>query len=353
VAGLPDLPPRATCHGVTFAEFAMDEEAASRFEGLLRGLGFTKVGRHRTKSVSRWNQGDINIVVNSEKEGFAHSFHITHGSSVCALALKVEDASATVDRALKLRDQPFRQAVAPGELDIPAVRGVGGGLVYFTDERSALGRNWDIDFRPTGEAAGPGAGLTAIDHVSHSMQYEEMLTWLLFYNSLLDTVKTPVQSVIDPGGVVQSQVVENRDGTLRIVLNASQSRHTLSSRFLNDFFGSGIQHIALATTDIVATAKRLKANGIEVLPIPENYYDDLEARSDLGTDEIETLKAHNVLYDREGPAEFFQLYTRTIENGFFFEIVERRDYKGFGAVNAPIRLAAQTRLAPLPSMPRL
>ncbi|MET0743957.1 MAG: VOC family protein, partial [Microvirga sp.] len=218
---------------------------------------------------------------------------------------------------------------------------------------STLGRNWDVDFRPVAEPSGREAGLVAIDHVSQSMQYEEMLTWLLFYTSLLDLVKTPSQAVVDPGGIVRSQVVETRDGGLRIALNASQSRHTLSSRFLDELFGSGVQHMALATNDIFATAEQLRANGVEVLPIPENYYDDLETRTDLTDEQIERLKAANILYDQEGAAEFFQLYTRTVENGFFFEIVERRDYKGFGAVNAPIRLAAQTRLAPLPTMPRL
>jgi len=331
----------------------MDEEAAAHFETLLRGLGFSRTGTHRSKSVNRWQQRDINIVVNSDKEGFAHSFNITHGSSVCALALKVDDATAAVDRAVRLLDQPFRQAVGPGELDIPAVRGVGGSLLYFIDDQSALGRNWDVDFKPVTEHPGREAGLVAIDHVSQSMQYEEMLTWLLFYTSLLDLVKRPSQAVVDPGGIVRSQVVETRDGTLRIALNASQSRHTLSSRFLDELFGSGVQHIALATNDIFATAEQLRANGVEILPIPENYYDDLETRTDLTTEQIAGLKAANILYDQEGSAEFFQLYTRTIDNGFFFEIVERRGYTGFGAVNAPIRLAAQTRLAPLQSMPRL
>jgi 4-hydroxyphenylpyruvate dioxygenase len=184
------------------------------------------------------------------------------------------------------------------------------------------------------------------------MQHEEMLTWLLFYTSLLDVSKTPTQTVLDPGGVVQSQVIENEDGKLRIALNASQSRHTLSSRFLNEFFGSGVQHIAMASTDIVSTAERLRSNGIEVLPIPDNYYDDLDARFDMPADLLAKLRIHNILYDREENAEFFQLYTRTLESGFFFEVVERRGYGGFGAVNAPIRLAAQTRLAPSLTLPR-
>jgi 4-hydroxyphenylpyruvate dioxygenase len=224
--------------------------------------------------------------------------------------------------------------------------------LYFIDDKSELGRNWDIDFNSVDEPAANDAGLIAIDHLSQAMQYEEMLSWLLFYTSLLDVSKTPVQTIIDPGGVVQSQVVENRDGALRIALNASQSRHTLSSRFLHDFFGSGVQHIAFATDDIFATVERLRANGVELLPIPENYYDDLEVSTDLDSAEIERLRDSNILYDRDGGGEYLQVYTMMLEGDFFFEIVERRTYSGFGAVNAPIRLAAQTRLAPDPTLPR-
>ena len=138
--------------------------------------------------------------------------------------------------------------------------------------------------------------------------------------------------------------MQSSDGSIRLILNASQSAHTQSSRFLSEAFGSGVQHIALATSDIFGTAKTLAANGVVLLPIPENYYDDLEARSDMPAAAIDRLKAHNVLYEREGEGEYFQLYTQTFDERFFFEIVERRNgYAGFGASDAQIRLAAQTR----------
>lgn len=349
IEGAASMPPRSIVSGVEFIEFALDETAARSFEHLLQGLGFRKAGTHRSKSVVRWTQGSINIVTNTEKEGFAHSFNITHGSAVCAIGLKVDDAGATLDRAQKLLDQPFRQAVGPGELEIPAVRGLGGSLVYFIDAKSALGRVWDIEFQPV-PGGGDDAGLGRIDHVSQSMHHEEMLSWLLFYTSLLEVTKTPVQDVIDPGGVVLSQVVQSSDGALRIVLNASQSQRTQSARFLNELFGSGVQHIALATDDIFKTVAALRANGVALLPIPENYYEDLEARTDLPAEQIDRMRADNILYDREGAAEYLQIYTPSFEDRFFFEIVERRRYKGFGAVNAPIRLAAQTRLAEHPAM---
>ncbi len=226
------------------------------------------------------------------------------------------------------------------------MRGLGGSLVYFVDDKTDLGRHWEIDFdAPPAAAAETGAGLTAFDHVSQSMQHEEMLTWLLFYSSLLGLQNTPVQDVLDPGGIVHSQVVETIDGGFRLVLNASQSQRTLSSRFLSDLFGSGVQHIALATDDIFATVARLRENGVALLPVPENYYDDLEARIDLTQAALDRLRDNNILYDRQNGGEFFQAYTDSFDGGFFFEFVQRREYAGFGAANAPIRLAAQTRRA--------
>jgi 4-hydroxyphenylpyruvate dioxygenase len=352
VAGMPALPPRARCRGIDFIEFAMDEAAAATFEAALGALGFAKAGVHKSKAVTRWRQGGVNLVVNCEKEGFAHSFNITHGSAVCALALNVDDAAATLARAGRLLDQPFRQEVRASEIYVPAVRGLGGSLVYLVDDKTDLGRHWEVDFNVPPQAAGGGAGITAVDHVAQSMHYEEMLSWLLFYTSLIDGRKTPVQDVLDPGGIVHSQVVETADGALRLVLNASQSQHTLSSRFLSDQFGSGVQHVAFATDDIFATVERLRAGGVDLLPIPENYYDDLDARIDLTADALERLRANNVLYDRQGDGEYFQVYTKDFDGGFFFEIVQRRGYAGFGAANAPIRLAAQTRLARHPAIPR-
>ncbi|MEE1609908.1 bifunctional sugar phosphate isomerase/epimerase/4-hydroxyphenylpyruvate dioxygenase family protein [Microvirga sp. CF3016] len=339
------LPPKALCSGVEFVEFAVDERGAVEFEKILDGLGFRKAGMHRSKDVTHWRQGDINIVVNADKEGFAHSFNINHGTSVCALALRVDDGPGAVERAITLLDQPFQQPVGPGEMNIPAVRGLGGSILYFVDHKTGLDRLWDVDFEPAAAGDFAGVGLRSVDHVSQSMHYEEMLTWLLFYALLLDVRKTPVQTVIDPGGVVQSQAIETHDGLLRLILNSSQSQRTLSSRFLNELYGSGVQHIALATDDIFATVERLKANGVGLLPIPENYYDDLEVRTDLSAEDVKRLRSGSILYDREGPAEYFQAYTRTLAGGFFFEIVERRNYQGYGAVNAPIRLASQTHLA--------
>ncbi len=343
-AGAParPIPPRAACLGVEFLEFAVDSRSAGTLAALWAALGFVEVGRHRSKSVTRWVQGGINLVLNSDNDGFAHSYQLSRGSSVCAICLKVDDATAAIDRAETLSDTPFRQAVGPGELDIPAVRGLGGSLLYFVDPKTVLGRLWDIDFVAQAQAQ-DGIGLTAIDHVSQSMHYDEMLSWLLFYTSLLNVTKTSQVDLIDPGGIVRSQVVHSPDGELRIALNASQSQHTFPSRFLMHYAGSGVQHIAFATDDIVMALGRMQANGVEMLSIPENYYDDLEARTDLSAERVDELRRGNILYDRDEGGEFLHACTRSFEGRFFFEIVERRGYKGLGTVNAPILLAAQAR----------
>jgi 4-hydroxyphenylpyruvate dioxygenase len=348
IGGAPAMPPRAAVRAVEFTEFAVDETEGEAFARLLRAMGFARTGTHRSKDVSLWSQGAIRIVLNSDKEGFAHSYNITHGTSVCAMALKVSDAAATLARAKALLDRPHAGAVGPGELDIPAVRGLGGSLLYFVDDSSPLGRWSQVDFEPTGEVAA-GIGLDHVDHVSQSMQYEEMLTWLLFYTSIFEARKTPSQAVIDPGGVVQSQVIESALGDpghgLRLVLNGSQSHRTLSARFLSDFFGSGVQHIALAAHDLVAAVTRMKEAGVAMLPIPDNYYDDLEARVDLPPGTLDTFRSLGILYDRDEHGAFLQAYTVTLEGGFFFELVQRDGYAGYGAPNAAIRLAAQARLA--------
>jgi 3-dehydroshikimate dehydratase len=344
--GIPAMPPRSKCLQVEFIEFAVDDRSGDELAQFLSGIGFQKAAQHKSKAVTRWTQGSINLVINKEKEGFAHSHYITHGPSVAAIGLKVESASDTLDRAEKLCDTPFRQKVGPGELEIPAVRGVGGSLVYFLDPSSKLAQIWDVEFersQPAKEST--SAGLTIVDHISQSMHYEDMLSWLLFYTSLLDVRKTPQVDITDPGGIVRSQVVESADGALRIALNASQSQRTQSSRFLNEYFGSGVQHIAFGTSDLVATVAQLRANGVTLLSIPENYYDDLEARFDIPADRLKSLKANNILYDKDSGGEYLQVYTQSFKDLFFFEIVERRGYKGFGAVNASIRLNAQSRLA--------
>lgn len=339
----PTMPSPVNVSGVEFIEFAASHDEAAALGSMLAGLGFTPVSRHRSKDVTRWTQGLINLVVNCEPDGFASSFDLVHGASVCAIGLRVGDVASALSRAEGLAIPRFDQAVGPDELAIPGVRGVGGSLIYFIAEGSQEAM-WAHEF-PVAVAADDAAPLrlTRIDHIAQTMQYEEFLSWLLYYVSLFDVAKTPQLDIADTLGLIQSQAVESPDRALRITLNGSQAAQTLSARFVQNYMGAGVQHIAFATDDVFAAAAAARANGLPILPISRNYYDDLEARYGLDEDLVKQMAALDILYDRDGDAEYFQFYSRAFARRVFFEVVERRGYEAYGAANATIRLASQAR----------
>jgi 4-hydroxyphenylpyruvate dioxygenase len=338
-----ELPPRPRVRGVEFIEFAANEAEVPQLESMFQSLGFARAGRHRSKDVTRWRQNGINFVINGEPESFARAYDNVHGASVCALGLSVESVNSALQRAKALQVSQFSQPIGPGEMQIPSLYGVGGSLLYLM-EAGSESEVWDTDFVTQVPAGSPkGAGLLRVDHFAQTMPHEEMLSWLLYYLSMFDLAKIAPVQIADPLGLVQMQAVESPEGGLRIALSGSASPQTLSARFLQGFHGAGIQHIALATADILATARKLRELGLPTLPIPANYYEDIEARFGLDQSTLRQLEELNILYDRDNDGEYFQLISRAFAKRFFFEIVERRGYRNYGAVNAPIRLAAQSR----------
>jgi 4-hydroxyphenylpyruvate dioxygenase len=339
----PELPSRARVRDVEFVEFAANESEVELLEALFKTLGFARSGKHRTKDVTRWRQNGINFVINSEPDSFARAYDSIHGASICALGVSVENVASAVRRAQGLQIPPFSQSPESNGSLIPCVQGVGGSQLYLV-EAGSQNRIWDTEFVPiAGDPVSADAGLLRIDHIAQTMQYEEMLSWVLYYVSLFDVAKAPLVQIADPLGLVQSQAIESPEGGLRITLNGSASTHTLSARFLQGFHGAGVQHIALASADIFASARRLRESGLAMLPIPRNYYEDLAARFGLEETLLTQLAEFNILYDRDTDGEYFHLVSRAFAKRFFFEVVERRGYRAYGAANAAIRLAAQSR----------
>jgi len=347
---------RTVCKGIEFIEFCASEDEAAQLSQMLGMLGFAPTHRHIRKKVTRWRQGDINLVVNCEPDGFAHSYDTVHGASVCAIGLRVADPDAALRRATALQIPTFSQPVGPGEYEIPALRGVGGSLLYFMKE-SETPSIWKTEFEALpADPSRIDAGLTRIDHFSQSMQFEEMLSWLLYYVTLFAVEKSAAVEIADPVGLVQSQAVQSGDGSVRILLNSSAAGQTLVDRFLHAYGGAGVQHVSFATSDIFATATRLRALGMESLPIPENYYYDLGARFGLEDAVLSRLAEFNILYDEDEKGSYHHLYTRAFAKRFFFEVVQRHGYDGYGARDTAIRLAAQSRfrnLAPGKDLPPL
>ena len=152
---------------------------------------------------------------------------------------------------------------------------------------------------------------------------------------------------------MRSQAIKSPDGATRITLNGAETHRTLAGRFLADSFGGAVQHVAFATGDIFATARRMSGMGFQPLPMTGNYYADLQARFSLDADQVETMKSLNILYDEDSDGCFFQYYSRPLAGGLFFEIVQRVEgYDGYGGPNAPFRIAAQKRVLNPKGMPR-
>jgi 4-hydroxyphenylpyruvate dioxygenase len=334
---------RVRCQRVEFIEFCANEEEAAQLGHMLQTMGFAPTDRHRRKAVTRWRQGDINLVVNC-----AHSYDTVHGASVCAIGLRIPDPAEALDRARRLQISSFSQPVGPGEFEIPAVRGVGGSLIYFMADAD-VDSIWRTEFEPLpSDAPRPDAGLQRVDYFAQSMQYEEMLSWLLYYVALFQVDKSPPAEIADPVGLVLSQAVRSRDERFRVVLNGSAATQTLVARFLHAYAGAGVQSIAFATDDIFDTAAKLRRLGMEFLSIPPNYYGDLGARYGLDDATLDRMAEFNILYDEDAGGSYHHLYTRAFVKRFFFEIVQRRAYDGYGARNTAIRLAAQSRFKNLP-----
>ncbi|AUC55187.1 3-keto-5-aminohexanoate cleavage protein [Sagittula sp. P11] len=352
--GVPKLPDPVRVEGVAFIEFATRGKEADALAGLLAAMGFVHVGDHIAKKLALWQQGDIRVVLNAEETGFADTAYTLHGTSICDIGLEVASAADTVTRAEALAATPFSQPVGPGELEIPAIRSVGGSVMHFIDAASGLADVWDVEFTGTGETATGGAGLTRIDHVAETMNYDEMLSWALFYTSIFDMGRAPMVDVIDPDGLVRSQAIRTPDGAMRITLNGAETHRTLAGSFLAESFGGAVQHVAFSTDDIFATAARMADAGFQPLPMTGNYYDDLAARFTLSDERLAAMKAHHILYDEDATGAFYQFYGRPFAGGLFFEVVQREGgYEGYGAPNAPFRIAAQKRIIGPKGMPRL
>lgn len=229
----------------------------------------------------------------------------------------------------------------------PAVRAPDDSVIYFVPNELASGALYEIDFDlTTGAPAGANdAGLLCIDHVAMGVPVDALDTWTLFYRAVLGLEPGESLELSDPFGLVRSMGVASADRAVRVVLNVSQSRSTATARTISTLGGSSVHHIAFATSDIFGTMTRLRRNGAQFVPISANYYDDLVARFDLAGSQVERMREFGVLFERTAAGEYFHAYSESFADRFFFEIVQRvGNYDGYGALNAPARMASQSQL---------
>jgi 4-hydroxyphenylpyruvate dioxygenase len=332
---------RDAIQDVSFVEIACFDEKRARLVEVLTSLGFVHTHDHHSKRVGLWRHGAVNVVLNEDPNGHAHSYHLLNGLSVCAMGYNIRGMDAWMKRLADYQGGRIEHSANPGDIDIPSIHGIDGGLIFFLDAE-AKKPVYDIDFVPVAGARPPGEeGLKAVDHFSQAMAPAEFHMGVLFYRSLMGFGAGEQIGLIDPHGAIQSRNLRSANGGVRMAVNASFGPNSTTQRFLASRMGAGYQHFAFGCDDIFAFAEKVSPE--IVLRIPGTYYDVLALRFDLDANLIDTMRRLNILYDQDANGRYFQLYTLDI-NGLFFEIVQREGgYAGFGAINAPVRMAAQTR----------
>ena len=323
--------------GYAFVEITVDPIAETVAERLLAGMGFGHAGRHRTKPVQMWQQGDVRVLLNRTRP--ANGDWLRGTAAVSAIAVESPDPARSALRAQALLAPAIPRRYGPGEADLFATAAPDGTAVFFCRTEDSDASSWLRDFEPLPAGATGGTGtLAAVDHVALSQPSYYFDEAALFYLSVLGLGQRDSVDVADPYGLVRSRAVVGGGDRVRLLLTVP----ALGGGKLPET--ADFQHIAFSCADIFAAAVDMRIRGLPTLPIPGNYYDDLAARTDLDDSLVDTLRAYGVLYDRDGEGEFLHFYTSMLGRRIFFEIVQRvNGYAGYGFPNTPVRMAAQYR----------
>jgi 4-hydroxyphenylpyruvate dioxygenase len=325
--------------GFEFVEYAAPDPAA--LGRLFEQMGFTAIAKHRSKNVLLYRQGGVNFIVNAEPDSFAQGFARVHGPSICAMAFRVKDAALAYRKTVEQGAWGVEVRPGPMELNIPAIKGIGDSLIYLVDRYpGAAGSNvsiYDIDFVPfAGVDQYPrGAGLTAIDHLTHNVHRGRMDEWAGFYERLFNFREVRYFDIEGQLTGLKSKAMTSPCGKIRIPINESSDDKSQIQEYLVAYHGEGIQHVALGTEDIYATVETLRATRVAFQQTPETYYDLLSTRLPGHKEDVARLKCNGILLDG-APAKdemLLQIFTTTVIGPIFFEIIQRKGNEGFGEGN--------------------
>ena len=338
-AAITEANPMGT-DGFEFVEYASTDPR--QLGDLFEQMGFSAVARHRSRDVTLYRQGDVNFIVNAEPDSFARAFAQAHGPCACAMAFRVADAKHAFERAVRLGAKPVETRVGPMELNIPAIEGIGGSLLYFVDRYGDEGTIYDVDFRWTGEreARPYGAGLYYVDHLTHNVHRGNMATWASFYERLFNFRQIRYFDIEGKLTGLFSKALTSPDGKIRIPINESADDRSQIEEYLRDYRGEGIQHVACGCHDVYETVEKLLARGVPFMPSPPDaYYAKIDQRLPRHGEPIERLRELGLLIDGEGVVEggqtrvLLQIFTKTVIGPIFFELIQRKGDEGFGEGN--------------------
>ena len=319
--------------GFEFVEYTGPDPQA--LAALFERMGFVAAARHRSKNVTLYKQGDVNFILNAEPESFAQAFARLHGPSVCAIAFRVADAARAYERAISRGAKPVHGKVGPMELNIPAIEGIGGSLIYLVD-RYGERTIYDVDFIPLADTAAPGVGLTGIDHLTHNVHRGRMQLWAEFYERLFNFREIRYFDIEGKLTGLKSKAMTSPCGKIRIPINEPSEKGSQIQEYLDAYHGEGIQHIALATGDIYPTVEALQARAISFMSVPDTYYEAVDARVPGHGENLVQLKRDRILIDgapAAGQGLLLQIFTETVIGPIFFEIIQRKGNEGFGEGN--------------------
>jgi 4-hydroxyphenylpyruvate dioxygenase len=322
--------------GFEFVEFTGPD--IPYLEKLFTQLGFTAVARHRSKAVTLWRQGDVNFILNAEPGSFAQAFGRVHGPSACAMAFRVADAAAAYRRAVELGAKSVEAKVGPMELNIPAIEGIGGSLLYFVDRYGPDVSIYDVDFIWIGarNARPVGHGLTVIDHLTHNVHRGRMDVWWQFYSRLFNFREIRYFDIEGQLTGLKSRALTSPCGQIRIPINESSDDRSQIEEYLRVYNGEGIQHVALGTTDIHDSVESMRGAGVAFMNVPETYYELLPTRLPDTGEDMARLRRNCILMDGAPTPEggrLLQIFTGTVIGPIFFELIQRKGDQGFGEGN--------------------
>ncbi|MES2492691.1 MAG: 4-hydroxyphenylpyruvate dioxygenase [Pseudomonadota bacterium] len=325
--------------GFDFVEFSDPQKGL--LEQRFTALGFVHAGNHRSKDVQLWRQGDINLVANYEPRSPAAWFAAEHGPSACGMGWRVRDAGAAYAAALERGAEPVEMRTGPMELRLPAIRGIGGSIIYLIDRYGDELSVYDIDFTPVpGVQRHPvGAGLRTIDHLTHNVYGGRMTHWAAFYERLFGFREIRFFDIEGEHTGLTSKAMMAPDGKIRIPLNEEGVRGGGQvDEFLRRYNGEGIQHIAFSCDDLIESWDRLEACGTPFMaPPPATYYEMLDERLPGHGEPVAGLQKRGILLDgstQGGDARLLlQIFSDPMIGPVFFEFIQRKRDEGFGEGN--------------------
>lgn len=334
-------PPEQEDEEIRFVEFAVDSEDQRELAVWLQSLGFRYAGKHRSKDVALYRQGDVFMILNAGADTFPHYYHHLHGTSACAIGLEVSDREAMLARAELYRYKIYNEPAGSQEYEMPAVRSPDGSLIHLLDRSYDPATDFILDDRNLEE----DVFIKRIDHLARAVPIDQFDAWVLYYRALLGLNADASRDLSDPHGVVHSRAMHDTGNRLRLPLTFSDSSKTVVARSLSSFGGAGINQIAFESDDIFAAVAVMRNAGARLLNIPPNYFHELAENRGVPPKLAEKLQDASVLYDRDAHGgEFFHVYTEVFNGRFFFEVVQRvNGYDRYGERNAPVRMAAQAR----------